>query len=337
MDTLINVYPIHSIYKEVCQEHQKQLALMHLKTSAVSTPESEYETITEIRAAADEFALKFPIPETLRTKQEVFGGPKNVKIITTIFRPLGSENKVLPIIIFCHGGGWVLGSSITHAKLATDLCIRSQAAVMLVEYGLSPEFKFPVANEQVYAALCWVWEHGHSINVNPDQIAIVGDSAGGNMATVVSMMAKDRGMGNIIKAQILMYPAVAADTENYASYKVYGNGDCYLSLKEAELCASVYIPSSIDKTKNVYITPVLATVDQLKGLPPALILTCECDILRDEGEVYTSKLIAADVYTVGMRVLGTIHSYMSMPVPETPQYRTSMNMIVDFLKDQAKF
>lgn len=99
MDTLVNVYPIHRIYKEVCQEHQKQFALMHLKTSAVSTPESEYEAITEIRAAADEFALKFSIPDTLRTKQEVFGGPKNVKIITTIFRPLGSKNKVLPIII----------------------------------------------------------------------------------------------------------------------------------------------------------------------------------------------------------------------------------------------
>lgn len=150
-------------------------------------------------------------------------------------------------------------------------------------------------------------------------------------------MAKDRGMGDIIKAQILMYPAVAADSENYASYRTYGNGDCYLSLKEAELCASAYIPSTIDKTKNVYITPVIASIDQLKGLPPALVLTCECDILRDEGEAYVSKLIAAGVYTVGVRVLGSIHSYMSMPVPETPQYRTSMNMIVDFLKDQVKF
>lgn len=99
MDTLINVYPIHPVYKEICQEHQKQLAHMYLKTGAVSTPESEYEAITEIRAAADEYALKFPIPETLRKKLEVHGGPKNVKVITTVFRPLGSENKVLPIII----------------------------------------------------------------------------------------------------------------------------------------------------------------------------------------------------------------------------------------------
>lgn len=99
MDTLINVYPIHPIYKEVCQEHQKQLALMYLKTGAVATPESEYEAIVEIRAAADEYALKFPLPETIRSKRNIRGGPKNIKVVTTVFRPLGSENKVLPVIL----------------------------------------------------------------------------------------------------------------------------------------------------------------------------------------------------------------------------------------------
>lgn len=150
-------------------------------------------------------------------------------------------------------------------------------------------------------------------------------------------MAKDRGMDGVIKAQILMYPAVSADSESYDSYQTYGNGDCYLSLKEAELCASAYIPSSMEEKKHVYIAPLIATVDQLKGLPPALVLTCECDILRDEGEAYVSKLISAGVHTVGVRILGAIHSYMSLSVPETPQYRTSLNMIVDFLRDQAKF
>ncbi|KAI7895192.1 Alpha/Beta hydrolase protein [Mucor mucedo] len=334
MDTLISVYPIHPLYKEVCQRHAKELALMYLKAGGVATPESEYQAITEVRVAADEFAQKHPVPETCRTQQQVVGGPKNTKVNTTIFRPLQSQDKILPVILYCHGGGWVLGSAITHAKLATDLCIRSGAAVMLVEYSHSPEFKFPVANEQTYGALCWLREHGSSIHIDPEQIVIAGDSAGGNMATVVSMMAKDRGMKDAIKAQILMYPAVAADTEIYPSYKLYGNGDCYLSTKEAELCASAYIPTSLQgKLDNIYITPVLATPEQLVGLPPALILTCECDILRDEGEAYAAKLTSAGVYTVGMRVLGTIHSFMSMAIPETPQYRTSLTMIVDFMKD----
>lgn len=156
------------------------------------------------------------------------------------------------------------------------------------------------------------------------------------MLIKIIVMAKDRGMGDAIKAQILMYPAVAADTGIYPSYKLYGNGDCYLSSKEAELCASAYIPSSLQGTDNIYITPMSATTDQLKGLPPALVLTCECDILRDEGEAYVSKLIGAGVDTVGMRVLGTIHSFMSISIPETPQYRTCITMVVDFLNGHLK-
>lgn len=100
MDTLISVYPIHPLYKAVCQRHAKELSLMYLKSGAVATPESEYQAITEVRAAADEFALKHPVPDTLRSKQQVSGGPKNLKINTTIFRPLGSENKILPVILF---------------------------------------------------------------------------------------------------------------------------------------------------------------------------------------------------------------------------------------------
>lgn len=156
------------------------------------------------------------------------------------------------------------------------------------------------------------------------------------MFTVIAntVMAKDRGMKDAIKSQILMYPAVAMHSSLYNSYKTYGQGDCYLSLKETEMCAAAYFPPSVVGTGNIYVAPILATVDQLKGLPPALVLTSECDVLRDEGEIYVSQLIAAGVYTVGVRVLGTIHAYMSTPIPETPQYRTSINMIVDFILDQ---
>lgn len=149
-------------------------------------------------------------------------------------------------------------------------------------------------------------------------------------------MAKDRGIGDAIKAQVLLYPAVAADIPSYKSYQLYGQGDCYLSIKEAELCSDAYIPSSQVDKKNIYITPISATTDQLKGLPPALVLTGECDVLRDEGEAYASNLTKAGVYTVGMRVLGTIHAFMSTPLPETPQYRTSIKMVAYFIQDRLE-
>jgi acetyl esterase len=146
-------------------------------------------------------------------------------------------------------------------------------------------------------------------------------------------MAKDRDMKNVIKSQILMYPAVGADMSLYESYKTYGGGECYLSIREAQMCAKSYLPKPALELNDPYATPILATVDQLKGLPPVLVLTCECDILRDEAEAYVSQLTAAGVYTVGTRVLGTIHGYMSTPVPDTPQYRTSIKMVCNFIKE----
>lgn len=229
---------------------------------------------------------------------------------------------------------------------------------MLVEYSLSPELQFPIANEQSYAALCWLYEHGRSINVNPDQIVVAGDSAGGNMAAVIPsklyffpfkkkkkkttiiltgeyyiVMAKERGMGDVIKAQILMYPAVAADMELYESYKTYGGGECYLSIYEARLCSEAYLPKPPLELNDPYAAPILATKEQLEGLPPALVLTCECDILRDEGEDYVHKLTEAGVYTVGMRVMGTIHGFMTTPIPETPQYRGSIRAVCNFIRE----
>ncbi|KAI9477888.1 MAG: Alpha/Beta hydrolase protein [Benjaminiella poitrasii] len=332
------VHPIHPIYQAVCDDHKKQLmAAMAEMGGQEPTPEKQYQVITQLRAVADEFAKRVPVPETLQTKQEVVGGPKNLKIGTTVFRPLGTENDVLPVILYFHGGGWVLGSALTHRKIATDLAIKTHAAVMLVEYSLSPEVQFPVANEQSFAALCWLREHGRSININPDQIVVAGDSAGANMATVISMMAKDRGMAEAIKAQILMYPAVGADYTLYESYRLYGGGECYLSLKEAEICMKAYLPKPPQELNDRYATPILATKDQLAGLPPALVLTCECDILRDEGEAYVSRLLDAGVYTVGMRILGSIHAFMTTPIPDTPQYKTSIRVVCDFIKEQTNF
>lgn len=148
-------------------------------------------------------------------------------------------------------------------------------------------------------------------------------------------MAKDRGMEGVIKAQVLMYPAVGADMSLYESYKTYGGGECYLSIKEAEICGAAYLPKPASELNDRYATPILATEEELEGLPPTLILTSECDILRDEGEAYVSKLLAAGVYTVGVRVLGTIHAFMTSPLPDTPQYRTSIKTVCDFIREHV--
>lgn len=140
-------------------------------------------------------------------------------------------------------------------------------------------------------------------------------------------------MDNAIKAQILMYPAVGADMELYDSYKTYGGGECYLSLYEARLCVDAYLKKSALEMNDRYATPILATKEQLQKLPPALVLTCECDILRDEGEAYVAKLLEAGVEVAGMRVLGTIHAFMTTPIPETPQYRTCIKMVCNFIRE----
>jgi acetyl esterase len=146
-------------------------------------------------------------------------------------------------------------------------------------------------------------------------------------------MAKDRRL-DAIKAQVLLYPAVSFN-KVYPSYEAYGNGDCYLSLKEAELCAQAYLGKG--DVQNKYALPILASAHDMEGLPPAFVLTCECDMLRDEGEAYAAKLTTANVYTSGMRVLGAIHGFFSAPLPETPQYRNSLHAVIGFIKDQLKY
>ncbi|KAI8876443.1 hypothetical protein K501DRAFT_262138 [Backusella circina FSU 941] len=300
-----------------------------------STEEQRYQGILELRAAADGVARQLPLPETIRTEYTwPVGAADSVKV--TVFRPLGSEDEMLPIVLYCHGGGWLLGSVLTHGRFATDICIGAHAAVVFVEYSLSPEVKFPVANEQVYGVLEWLLKNAQTLNMNPAKIAIAGDSAGGNMSAVISMMAKDRGLQDAIKAQILLYPAVSSNMK-YASYETYGNGDCYLSLKEAQLCIQAYLGNPAVDMHNKYAIPMLASVKEMEGLPAAFVLTCECDILRDEGEAYAAKLTTAHVYTSGMRVLGAIHGFFSAPLPETPQYRNSLTAVIGFIKDQLKY
>jgi acetyl esterase len=142
-------------------------------------------------------------------------------------------------------------------------------------------------------------------------------------------------MRDALKAQVLFYPAVSGDASLYSSYETYGQGDCPLSIAMTKLCYSAYLPKPVTEYDDPYVMPMRATMEQLRGLPPAFISTCECDVLRDEGEAYAARLLDAGVYTVGVRVLGTIHGYLNAPLAkETPQYRTTVQSASLFLRDQ---
>lgn len=220
-----------------------------------------------------------------------------------IVRPEGLKGK-LPVFIFVHGGGWVLGDYPTHKRLIRDLVVRSGAVAVFVNYSLSPEAKYPKALNEIYATTKWVSEHGNEINVDGTKLAIVGNSAGGNLAAATSLMAKEKN-GPKIKFQLLLWPVTDADfyTE---SYQKFGT-DRFLTSSLMQWMWDQYIP--VEKRGEIYASPLQATAEQLKGLPPTLIQVAENDILRDEGEAFGRKLNEAGVTVTTIRYNGMIHDF----------------------------
>ena len=225
----------------------------------------------------------------------------------TIYRPKGAKGT-LPVVMYYHGGGWVLGSKNTHDRLLRDLVNRTNAAFVFVNYTPSPEAQFPVPVEQGFAALKYVAEHGDELDVDTNRLAIAGDSVGGNMAAVIAQLAKER-KGPTIRYQVLFYP-VTDGSMSQNSYKEFADGP-WLTAAAAKYFFDAYVPNKADRTKTM-VSLLAATTEQLKGLPPALVIVDENDILRDEGEEYARKLLQAGVKTTIIRVLGTIHDFVML-------------------------
>ncbi|ARP85377.1 alpha/beta hydrolase [Bordetella genomosp. 9] len=222
----------------------------------------------------------------------------------TIVRPAGASGT-LPVFMFFHGGGWILGDYPTHRRLVRDLVVQSGAVAVFVNYTPSPEARYPVAINQAYAATKWVAAHGNEIGVDGNRLAVVGNSVGGNMAAVVSLMAKDR-QGPAIRFQGLLWP-VTDHTFDNGSYKTYANG-YFLSRSMMRWFWDAYTRSEAQRNEK-YASPLRASLQDLKGLPPALIQVAEFDVLRDEGEAYGAKLDAAGNEVTVTRYNGTIHDY----------------------------
>ena len=221
--------------------------------------------------------------------------------------------------MFIHGGGWVLGNYPTHKRMVRDLVVNSGFAAVFINYTRTPEAVYPHQINEIYAATKWVAENGDEINVDGKNMAVVGNSVGGNMTAVTTLMAKEKG-GPEIKLQILMWAIVDADFET-ESYKEFG-ADRFLTTPLMKWMYDMYIPEP-EKRKEIYASPLQASVEQLKGLPPALVITGESDVLRDEGEAYARKLDEAGVKVTNVRYSGMIHDFgLLNGLAELPQVRS---------------
>ncbi|SNR94490.1 Acetyl esterase/lipase [Methylobacillus rhizosphaerae] len=226
-----------------------------------------------------------------------------------------------PVIMFFHGGGWVLGDFPTHQRLVHDLCIMSNCAVVFVDYARAPEVQYPAALIECYLATKWVAQHGSDIGVDGSRLVVAGNSAGGNVATVVCLMAKEK-REPLIRHQTLFWPVADASFDT-GSYADYADG-YFLTRNMMKWFWDSYLDDQ-EARREIYASPVRATLEQLSDLPPALIQTAEFDVLRDEGEAYAHRLSDAGVTVMCSRYLGVIHDFgLLNPLARTPQVHAAI-------------
>ena len=245
-----------------------------------------------------------------------------------IVKPPGAARD-LPAILYVHGGGWVLGNAATHDRLVRELAVGADAAVVFVEYDRSPEAHHPVAIEQAYATAQWIRDKGASEGLDAGRLAVAGDSVGGNMAAVLAILAKQRGDVRFVH-QSLYYPVTdaAQDTKSYAQF---ADGP-FLTAKAMAWFWDCYLPDR-GKRADVTASPLRAPLEQLAGLPPALVIVDENDVLRDEGEAYARRLIQAGVPTTSVRYNAILHDFMMLnPLRETEATTAAIEQAIRTLR-----
>ncbi|MDX3850315.1 alpha/beta hydrolase [Streptomyces sp. AK02-01A] len=236
----------------------------------------------------------------------VQGGPTG-SVRVRVVRPAGATGT-LPVILYIHGAGWVFGNAHTHDRLVRELAVGANAAVVFPEYDLSPEARYPVAIEQSYAVARWIGTDGAAQGLDASRLAVAGDSVGGNMTAALTLLAKERGDVGFVQ-QVLFYPVTDAAFDT-ASYHQFAEG--YFLRRDA--MRWFWDQYTTDEAQRAEITasPLRATTEQLTGLPPALVITGEADVLRDEGEAYANKLRQAGVPVTAVRYQGIIHDFVML-------------------------
>ncbi|MCX4853921.1 alpha/beta hydrolase [Streptomyces canus] len=257
----------------------------------------------------------------------VSGGPTG-SVRARIVRPAGVTGT-LPVILYIHGAGWVFGNAHTHDRLVRELAVGAGAAVVFPEYDLSPEVRYPVAIEQNYTVAKWVVEQGATKDLDGSRLAVAGDSVGGNMTAALTLMAKERGDVPLVQ-QVLFYPVTDASFDT-GSYHQFATG-YFLRRDGMQWFWDQYTTDEAERAQ-ITASPLRASTEQLAGLPPALVITGEADVLRDEGEAYANKLREAGVAVTAVRYQAIIHDFVMLnALRETHAAEAAINQAVATLR-----
>jgi acetyl esterase/lipase len=281
-------------------------AAQELVLAAGNPPFPDELTPDEARAVLDRLQARpvgtLPVDDTWVTVPTPVGA-----VGVRIVRPHGPDGP-LPAVLYLHGGGWVLGNSATHDRLVRELAVGSDAAVVFVDYQRAPEARYPVAIEQAYAVARWITREGAAHDLDPGRLAVAGDSAGGNLAAALTLLAGERGDVRFLH-QSLYYPVTdaAMDTD---SYDQFADG-YYLTARARAWYWDAYAPD-LDRRAEPLASPLRARRHQLAGLPPALVIVGQADVLRDEGEAYAARLREAGVPVTAVRYDGITHDFMML-------------------------
>jgi acetyl esterase/lipase len=283
-------------------------------------PEQARKVLDDVQAAPID---KLPVQETWFTVPASVG---DVRV--RMLRPVGTTSP-LPVILYMHGGGWVLGDAGTHDRLVRELVAGTGAALAFVEYDRSPEARYPVAIEQGYAVAQHIMRDGFVHGLDSNRMAVAGDSVGGCMTAALTLMAEGRGDVRFVH-QSLFYPVTDAAMDT-PSYRQFAEG-YYLTAKAMAWFWDAYAPDA-ETRGQAYASPLRAADQQLAGLPPALVIVDECDVLRDEGEAYAARLRANEVDVTTVRYDGAIHDFMMLnPLSETHATRAAIAQAIATLR-----
>lgn len=290
VDSLEHGLPIHALNPAKARD-----LLVSLQSGVTAKPPARIEDTT------------FPVGPT---------GSVSVRIV----RPAGG-GEVLPVVMHFHGGGWMLGDKDTHDRLSREIAVGAHAVLFFVDHDRSPEARYPTAIEQAYAATQYVVEHGGELGVDATRLALFGEEAGGNIVAAVTLLAKER-RGPKIDFQVLFCPVTDSnfDTPSYASFE---KGP-WLTKQAMELFWDAYLPDKSERSK-ITASPLNASTDELRGLPDALVIVGENDVLRDEGEAYARKLSEAGVRVTSVRYNGTVPDFVLLnALADTPAARAAV-------------
>ena len=311
-------------------EHNTQAFLQALEAGGGKPLETLSPQDARAVLVGAQASVKVDLSGVTVSEKTIQAGGQSIPL--TIVRPEGVQGE-LPVFMFFHGGGWVLGDYPTHARLIRDLVVNSGAVAVYVGYTPSPEAKYPTAIDQAYAATQWVGEHGKEIGVDSSRLAVAGNSVGGNMAAVVALKAKEAGVPKL-RFQLLLWPVTDANLET-VSYNQFAQGH-FLTKPLMKWFWDNYTTDPKQRAER-FASPLQASTEQLKGLPPSLIQTAEFDVLRDEGEAYARKLDAAGVTVTAVRYNGMIHDYgLLNPLAHIPAVQAAMRQAGAELKQHLQ-